>query len=303
MPEVKEIKRYADFIRKKIKDKDILDIKILKGKYKKRIFDNYSLIKKNIPLKCLDIKSKGKLLYIKFEDNFYLFIAHGLFGNWCFLNNNNKYEFSKNLEVYSKFLPKDKIESYIKNTLNHLNIQFITEKGSLFFSDQLSFGSFILYDNKEDFYKKLNSIGSDIMDKETNFKLFEERIRKNRNLDKEIGLVLIDQKIISGIGNYLRSDILYLSKINPFRKVKLLNNKELKDIFKNAKILTWYDYDLQKAKELNIIKKSTKLPSDYNRMFYIYNQEEDIYGHKIIKKELFEGTQKRYIYYVPNIQK
>lgn len=301
MPEVKEIRRYADFIRKKIKNKEILDIKLLKGRYKKKPFDNYSLIRKNMPLKCLDVKTKGKLLYIIFEDDFYLFVAHGLYGGWCYLN--NKFEFSDNLKIYSKFFSKDKIEAYIRNSLNHLNVELITNNGSLYFYDQLSFGSFILYDNEEEFNKKLNSIGPDIMDEETDYDIFEEQITKKRNLEKEIGIVLMDQKTISGIGNYLRSDILYLSKINPFRKVKSLDDKELKNIYKNAKILTWYDYDIEKAKELNIIKKSTKLPSDYNRLFFIYNEEEDIYGNRILKKELYEGTQKRYIYYVVNIQK
>ena len=32
-------------------------------------------------------------------------------------------------------------------------------------------------------------------------------------------------------------------------------------------------------------------------------QEEDIYGNKVIKKELYDGSQKRFIYYVPTIQK
>jgi hypothetical protein len=37
-------------------------------------------------------------------------------------------------------------------------------------------------------------------------------------------------------------------------------------------------------------------------MFYIYNQETDMYGNKVIKKELYEGSQKRFIYYVKEIQ-
>ena len=57
------------------------------------------------------------------------------------------------------------------------------------------------------------------------------------------------------------------------------------------------------AKKLKIISKETKLPRDYDRMFFVYNYGEDIHGHKIVKKELYEGSQKRFIYYVPSIQK
>ena len=113
----------------------------------------------------------------------------------------------------------------------------------------------------------------------------------------------MNQKVISGIGNYLRADILWMSKISPFRKVVDLEKSELKEIFYNSKLLTWGEYDRQKAIDLGIIKKSDKMPSDYGRNFFIYFQEEDIYHHKIKKEELYEGSQKRSIYWVPEIQK
>jgi hypothetical protein len=77
----------------------------------------------------------------------------------------------------------------------------------------------------------------------------------------------------------------------------------LKDIFNNCKILTWGDYDKEEAIKMKIITKSTKLPGDYNRMFFVYQEDKDIHGHKVHKKELYEGSQKRFIYYVPEIQK
>ena len=46
-----------------------------------------------------------------------------------------------------------------------------------------------------------------------------------------------------------------------------------------------------------------KLPNDYKRDFFIYRQEKDIYNHKVKKEELFEGSQKRFIYWVEQIQK
>lgn len=193
--------------------------------------------------------------------------------------------------------------AYIKNATNHLNIEFKTNHGSLYYFDVMSFGSLKIVNSIEELNNKLKKLGPDIMEKNTDFNLFKTQITKSVNLEKEIGLVLINQKIISGIGNYLRSDILYISKINPFRKVKNLKDNELLIIYKNSKILTWYDYDKNKAIKLNIINKNIKLPSDYNRLFYIYNEKIDIYGNKILKKELYNGNHKRFIYYVPKIQK
>lgn len=305
MPEIKEIRKFADFIRNKIINKEIIKISILKGRYKKHgPFTNFNIIKKSLPLTVKEVNTKGKFLYITFDNKLYLFNTLGLTGGWCYLKNgSDKYEFSKNLKDYSKFLPKEQIMAYIKNATNHLNIEFKTNHGSLYYFDVMSFGSLKIVNSIEELNNKLKKLGPDIMEKNTDFNLFKTQITKSVNLEKEIGLVLINQKIISGIGNYLRSDILYISKINPFRKVKNLKDNELLIIYKNSKILTWYDYDKNKAIKLNIINKNIKLPSDYNRLFYIYNEKIDIYGNKILKKELYNGNHKRFIYYVPKIQK
>jgi formamidopyrimidine-DNA glycosylase len=79
-------------------------------------------------------------------------------------------------------------------------------------------------------------IGPDIMEHDTTLEIFKEQLLKTRNLHKEIGIVLMNQKVISGIGNYLRADILYMSKICPFRKVNKLSDIEIEVIFKNSKI-------------------------------------------------------------------
>jgi formamidopyrimidine-DNA glycosylase len=172
----------------------------------------------------------------------------------------------------------------------------------LYFYDTLSFGTLKIVDNEKELEKKLNSVGPDIMDNETNFTVFQNAICKLKNKSKVIGIVLLDQKTISGCGNYLRADILWLSKISPFRKVEKLSEEDLKKIFYNAKVLTWGQYDKKKAFNKKILSKKDKLPSDYDRDFFVYNEAEDIYGNKVTKEELYEGSQKRFIYWVKNIQ-
>jgi formamidopyrimidine-DNA glycosylase len=305
MPEINEIRKFSDFIKDKLQNEKIIDIKILNGRYKKHgPFDKYKDIKNELPLKLLDVKTKGKFSYMVFEKNFYLFSTLGLSGGWCYLKNGaSKYNFSRTEQEWEEFTGEEEMSSYLKNALNHLNVEFKTKHGSLFYYDVLSFGSLKVIEGEEELNKKLKLIGPDIMEETTTFEVFKEQIIKKKNLDKAIGIVLMNQKVISGVGNYLRADILYLSKISPFRKVNKLSDEELKEIFKNCKILTWGDYDYKKAKKLKIIKKTTKLPCDYDRMFFVYSQDEDIHGNNVLKKELFEGSQKRFIYYVPEIQK
>jgi endonuclease-8 len=301
MPEINEVKQYADFLNSKLKNKNIIQVNILNGRYKKhRPFTNYNELQKNLPIKVLDIKTKGKFLYMILANNLYLFSTLGLSGGWVYKKNNStKYEHPIILE----YLKKEQIDSYMEQSLKHLNVEFKTQNGSVYFYDTLSFGTLKIIDNQNELDNKLNMIGPDIMDNETNYELFSERIKKSKNLHKMIGIVLMDQKTISGIGNYLRADILWLSKISPFRKVNKLTDEELKKIFHNAKVLTWGQYDIKEAKRLKIITSEDKLPSDYNRDFFVYYEDKDIYGHKITKEELYEGSQKRFIYYVKSYQK
>ena len=45
----------------------------------------------------------------------------------------------------------------------------------------------------------------------------------------------MDQKFIAGIGNIYSDEILFASRVNPFRLVKTLRDKEIKQIYQNIK--------------------------------------------------------------------
>lgn len=297
MPEINEVRKYADFINKNLKNKYIKKINILKGRYLTHgPFNNYDKIVKDLPLKVLDVKTKGKFMYIILEKNYYIFATLGLSGGWCFYTNKTrKYDFP----LANNYINQERTEVYTKRSMNHLNIEFSIKGGILYFYDMLSFGTINVINDETSLNKKLSAIGPDIMDLSTTFEIFESQIMKKVNLEKAIGVVLMNQKIISGIGNYLRADILWLSKILPFRLVKDLSKDDLKIIYKNSIILTWGEYDFEKAVSMKILsnKDKNKLPRYYNRDFFVYKQDKDIYGNIVHKKELFEGSQKRTIYW------
>jgi formamidopyrimidine-DNA glycosylase len=297
MPEINEVRKYADFINKNLKNKYINKINILKGRYLKHgPFNNYDKIIKDLPLKVLDVKTKGKFMYIILEKNYYIFSTLGLSGGWCFYTSSTKkYDFP----LANNYINKELSETYTKRSMNHLNVEFIIKDGTLYFYDMLSFGTINIIRDETLLNKKLSTIGPDIMDTETTFEIFEERMTKKVNLEKAIGVVLMNQKIISGVGNYLRADILWLSKISPFRLVKDLSKNDLEKIYKNTLILTWGEYNFEKAVSMKILSNKDKknLPKYYNRDFFVYKQEKDIYGNVVHKKELFEGSQKRTIYW------
>jgi formamidopyrimidine-DNA glycosylase len=301
MPEIIEVKLYADFIKKKINKTKLLNIKILKGRYKTHgPFENYKNINSILPSNILKISTKGKFMYMEVNDNYFIGIGLGLTGGWIFKDNNQlKYEHGHST---ARFDP-DTIDNYFKRTLNNLNVEFIFENGSLYYYDQLSFGTIKIYESIKQINDKLNTIGIDIMDPTTSIVQFTEKIRLHKNLKKFIGIVLLDQSIVAGIGNYLRADLLWLTRISPFRYVKDITNKELESLFINIRLLLWSTYNYEKAVKLKIIKNGLKLPVDYLNVFLVYNCKKDIFNNDIIKEKLSDGSNVRYIYWVPKLQK
>jgi formamidopyrimidine-DNA glycosylase len=307
MPEVVEVRKTRDFLKKIMKNKYITSISILKGRYKThKPFDLYNKIKNNLPLKVLDIKTKGKFMYFILEHDFYIFSTLGLTGGWtCKLNNDGKkvgnYKFPNLLD----YISKENYEKYHKVSINNLNVEFKLKDSDkiVYYYDSLSFGTVKVIDNKLELEKKLNQIGPDIMDTSTSLDIFIEQITKKNNLDKFIGNVIMNQKVISGIGNYLRSDILWLSRILPFRKVKDLSYKELETIYNNSRKLTWENYDFKKGIKNKIIQKKDIFPRNFNRNFFVYMCEKDIYDNPVIVEKLYEGSVERKIYYCPKYQK
>ena len=300
MPEVIEILRYADFLRSNLKGKHVSSITILKGRYLKHgAFENYDKIVSKLPLKVIDVFTKGKFLYIHFEKGFYMFSTLGLQGGWC-SSENGKDNFIFPLENEYINLTPDMMAKYKKNSLNHLNVEFTTTTchTKVYFYDVLSYGTLKVVCDETDLYKKLSSIGADIL--HVSFDEFVSRIRLKKNQNKPIGNVLLDQKTISGIGNYLRADILWMSKLSPFRLVKNLEAVDIETLYRNCKLLTWGEYNFDEGVNKQYYEKRSKLPKDYGRLFFVYMQEEDIYSNKVKTEPL---SKDRTIHWCPEYQK
>ncbi|XP_036245888.1 LOW QUALITY PROTEIN: endonuclease 8-like 1 [Molothrus ater] len=99
----------------------------------------------------------------------------------------------------------------------HAHLRFLTREGpprALCFVDPRRFGSWRLGDAWQP------ERGPCVV---SEYQAFRENVLKNledRAFDKPICEVLLNQKYFNGIGNYLRAEILYRSKIPPFEKAR-----------------------------------------------------------------------------------
>lgn len=245
----------------------------------------------------------------RISESIYLGVTLGLSGGWFYRafgsTSGSKDRRSPKLinGLDTERFDDDISSKYLTTAMKHINVEFTFNSGTLYFYDQLSYGTLNVLSQSE-LDSKLKKIGKDMGDPETTFEDFYDALHKNFRASSEpIGNLIVNQKIISGVGNYLRADSLWAAKISPFRKLKDISKIELKKLYHQIRILIYGAGSKSlKAlgKKLKIIKSfasGDKFPSDYDRGFWIYKMETDIHGHDVIVDTLYEGSQKRFIYY------
>ncbi len=87
--------------------------------------------------------------------------------------------------------------------------------------------------------ENLRTLGPDILPYEGEFDSveFERRLQLPENLPREIGAVLLDQRVCAGIGNYFRADALWTCQINPWTLVSDLSDDEVKCLSRDIPLL------------------------------------------------------------------
>jgi len=200
MPELPEVETTVQGLRNKVLNRTFVDVWTDWEKQIKK--PSFSIFKRTIKGKKINnIWRRGKNIVFDLSDDYSLLIhqkmtGHLLYGNW----------------------KKEKVNEYI-------HLKFFLDKGVLVLSDLRKFAKVELWKTK-DLLKYLDSLGPEPL--EINFKEF--KLKKGK-----IKQVLMNQNVIAGIGNIYSDEILWESKINPFKDASQLTDKELKLIFNNTK--------------------------------------------------------------------
>ena len=100
--------------------------------------------------------------------------------------------------------------------------------------------------------------------------------------------VLLDQQIFSGVGNIIKNEVLYRTRIHPLTKIENLPPAKLKVLVREARN---YSFDFLKWKKENTLSKHWE----------VYGKKECPLNHKMEKKEL--GKTHRQTYFCKKCQK
>lgn len=273
MPEAAEVKIIVDGLKELLIDKTIVKVETLGGKFFKLPIKGLEELQSLLPVQLKQVECKGKLIYGTLtnkekKESIYLWSSLGMSGFWT------------------------------SKELKHNHFVFITDIGErIYYNDARRFGN-LLFVKREELIQKLETLGVDILgDSYPNIK--EVVLEKFRRFSKRnICIALMSQEVLSGVGNYIKAEALFKSKISPWKTVSELSDRQILSLYKHCSNIAKEAY-LLKGNSFHSFKDVEGNTGGYSDKLIIYKREVDPYGNKIIKEETPDG---RSTYWSPKIQ-
>jgi len=225
MPELPEVETIKRELVKNLKNKVISNIEILWSKTisPTSVVDFKQII---VGRKILGLERRAKMLLIHLDKNISLAIHLKMTGQLIFVPLQKGGQ-AKAGKIISGGHPTHDIQTPGR----HTRLIFHFKDGdTLYFNDLRKFGWVKILDEKLKNYIN-TEVGIEPLSKTFAVAKVEEIMKKYPN--RTVKQILLDQKLIAGIGNIYADESAYLSGILPMRKVKTLTKKEKTDLHKN----------------------------------------------------------------------
>jgi len=265
MPEGPEVKITTEFLDKYLKKGKVVKWDFVGGKYTDEPPDNYDYLDSNFPLQIKSVSCKGKTIcfHITTNEKKDIWILHCMMftGSWgC------------NYDEYCKwFIELENGDTY-------------------WFRDPRSLGTLEIIKDEDYLYERLNNLGFDILNLDMTMYTFKQLCKKHQN--KNVTSFLMDQTILSGIGNYLKAEILYDSKIAPVRKMYSLSEIEQEHLFESIMVIPKLSY-MHKGMSMRDYKNMDGSLGKFKNLLKIYGKK---------NAERTKTADGRITYWDPNIQ-
>ncbi len=201
MPEIAEVETVRKTLKEKILAKKIISVNIVYPRIVESPKDDFVNI---LVGRCFqDIKRIGKWLLFDLGD--YYLLSH--------------------LRMEGKFFIKDSCEKIVKH--EHVIINF-ADNTSLRYHDTRKFGRMNLVKKEDlDQVPAIKKQGIEPLDDKLTKEYLFNRFKK-KNIPMKT--LLLDQTIISGLGNIYANEVLFAAKVNPLKKGSDISLKECENI-------------------------------------------------------------------------
>ncbi len=256
MPELPEVEIVRQSLNKKINQKRVKKVIIRNRNLRFLIPNNFKSYIKN--KKIIKVDRFSKYLIIHFLEGDYCLVHLGMSGTIHIVDKFKISKFTNTSFYQSPTLPK-----------KHNHVVFEFDNFNVIYNDPRRFGFFQLIENKNVLNERFKYLGPEPFDKKFNLN-YVMSFFKDKN--KEIKSFLLDQRFVSGIGNIYASEILFSSKIYPFKQAKLLTKDECKKIIFNSKKIL-HRAIIKGGSSIRNFQDISGTLGGYQKEFKVYQQE------------------------------
>ena len=221
MPELPEVEIVKRSLKNKINHKKIKKIIITNRNLRFKVEKNFENLLEGRSI--TSVSRFSKYIILTLDNHNYCLIHLGMSGTLHLIKYKKKKGITNLSFYHSKNLPKKH---------NHIKIKF--SNFTIVYNDPRRFGFFKLLNSKKEVKEYFKRFGPEATSSRFNFKYIKRRLI---NKKKNIKNLLLDQNFVSGIGNIYANEILFHSKISPFKLVKNLSNKEISKLAKYSKLI------------------------------------------------------------------
>ena len=257
LPEVETIRRDLSqaIINHRIVSISINQPKIIKNK-------NINFFKKNlIDKQIISVNRIGKLLYLELSNQLVLLIHLKMTGQLIYQKKLKKIYGGHSFPPQNTTLP---------NKYSHIIFHFDNES-KLFFNDQRQFGFMQIVKNIQ-LQKIKSKYGIEPLQPNFTLKNFSAIFTNRKTYLKNI---LLNQKIISGLGNIYVDEICFDAGINPQTLVSKLNKNQIKKLFASTKKIIKLAIKYRGTTFSDYLDSSGK-KGNYSQKLKVYGQSKKI---------------------------
>lgn len=198
MPEGPEIWRAADQINNAITGKQITKLFFAFDELKK--YENE--LEGSV---VTSVTPRGKAIITAFQNELNLYTHNQLYGKWMISGNGEKPDTNRSLRVA---------------------IHTGDASAYLYSASEIEF----LKDGEIESHPYIKKLGPDVVDPGTAYEEVCKRYKDDRFKNRKLATLLLDQGFLSGVGNYLRSEILFCAKVDPDLRPKDCSEEQIKDL-------------------------------------------------------------------------
>ena len=168
----------------------------------------------------------------------------------------------------------------------HTRVKFQAGDTVVYYNDIRNFGTLKFIYGAHELKKKLKKLGLDLLSSKVSPREFLSKLRIHDG--KNICKVMMNQNVLAGVGNYIKSEALWIAKMNPNKLVSDFEDYELLELKEAIAHVMRSSYENDGATFLTHTGFSGR-KGRYKERFACYNRKIDVDGNQVTKTKTPDG--------------